>query len=68
MRHVRTVIATVELKRPHTSYKFSGRELGVNHVRRGMKGPENECDESAKSGVNTSRSTCYLSDVKGYVF
>lgn len=40
-----TVIATVELKRPHTSYKFSGRELGVNHVRRGMKGPENECDE-----------------------
>lgn len=45
-----TVIATVELKRPHTSYKFSGRELGVNHVRRGMKGPENECDECQVRG------------------
>lgn len=40
-----TVIATVELKRPDTSYKFSGRELGVNNIRWGMKGPENECDK-----------------------
>lgn len=63
-----TVIATVELKRPDTSYKFSGRELGVNNIRRGMKGPENECGKSAKTEMNTSRSTCYLSNVKGCVF
>lgn len=70
MRHVRTnsYRATVELKKPDTSYKFSGREFGVNNLRRGMKGPENECDKSAKSEVNTSRSTCYLSNVKGYIF
>jgi len=30
-----TVIAIVELKRPDTSYKFSGRELGVNNIGEG---------------------------------
>lgn len=33
-----TVIAIVELKRPDTSYKFSGRELGVNNIGEGWKG------------------------------
>lgn len=51
---------TVELKRPDIGYEFTGRELGIKYMRRGMKGPEDgkvSVDrQSAKSEVNTSRS------------